>query len=205
MGTYGHTHPDASKHLDAAKSAAASAADHSGTAIAEVGRAAQAYVSEAGQRRRSDADKPSIPEHQNDARQQASGRLEEGQQAAEVALRNLRMSAHEHAHRTKELTAAKIEQGQLSTEEALRNISGSVHTQVQAAQDTASSVAASASDQLKDVKDTAVGTLDEGIHTATNVIKRATSRSLAVADNMAAQARVSNVLLTHQSADEPAC
>lgn len=185
-------HPDASRHFDAAKSAASSAADNSGTALSEVGRAAQAYISETDHRSPKDQDKPSLQEHwsRSEVRQQASDRVEEGQHAAEGVLRNLRQSADEQSQRAKELAAAKIEQGQRSTEDALRNISGTVGTQVQAAQDAASSVAASATDQLKEVTDVAVTNLDRGIHTATRALKSATSKSLAVADEAAVQSRV---------------
>ena len=183
-------HPDASKHFDAAKSAASSAADNSGIAIAEVGRAAQAYVSEAGDRPHHPDNKPSIQEHYSQVRDQASGRVEEGQQAAEGALRNWRMTAEQHAQRTKELAATRVEQGQRSAEEALRSISGSVQNQVQAVQDVASSTANTASDQLRSVTDTAASNLDRGIHTATNVVKGATSQTIAVADEALVQARV---------------
>lgn len=189
MGT--DRHPDASRHLDAAKSAASSAADNSGRALSEAGKAAQVYVSEAGHRGRSDRDKPTLGEHYDDVKQQASGRAEEGQQQAEGYLRNLRLSADEHAQRTKELAAARIEQGQRSTEDALRSISGSVSNQVQAAQEAASSAAASATDQLLDATDSAVSSIDKGIQTTTNVLKGAASTSLAVADDMAVQAMVS--------------
>lgn len=185
MGT--DRHPDASRHLDAAKSAASSAADNSGRALSEAGKAAQAYVSEAGHRGRGDSDKPSLGDY-TDVKQQASGRAEEGQQQAEGYLRNLRLSADEHAQRTKELAAARIEQGQRSTEDALRSISGSVSNQVQAAQEAASSAAASATDQLLDATDSAVSSIDKGIQTTTNVLKGAASTSLAVADDMAVQA-----------------
>jgi len=188
MGT--DRHPDASRHLDAAKSAASSAADNSGRALSEVGKAAQAYVSETGHRLPNDNDKPTIGEQYDGVRQQASGRVEEGQSQAEGYLRNLRQSADEHAQRTKELAAARIQQGQRSTEDALRSISGTVSSQVQAAQEAASSAAASATDQLVDVTDSAVSSLDKGIQTATNVLKGATSTSLAVADDVAVQARV---------------
>ena len=184
-------HGDASKHFDAAKSAASSAADNSGIAIAEVGRAAQAYVSEAGDRPQHPDNKPSIQERYSQVREHASGRVEEGQQAAEGALRNWRMTAEQHAQRTKELAATRVEQGQRSAEEALRSISGSVHNQVQAAQDVASSTASTASDQLRSVTDTAVSNLDRGIHTATSVVKGATSQTIAVADEALVQARVS--------------
>ncbi len=188
-------HPDASGHLDAAKSAASSAVDNSGIALAEVGRAAQSYVSETGPPRRAatDGDRPTVGEHYEDVRQQASGRVEEGQQAAEGVLRNLRRTADEHAQRTRDMAQARVEEGQRSAEDALRNISGTVHTQVQAAQDVASSAAASATDQLLDVKDAAVSNLDKGIHTATNALKGATSTSLAVADEVVIQARVSTM------------
>jgi hypothetical protein len=191
MGT--DRHPDASRHLDAAKSAASSAADNSGRALSEVGKAAQAYVSETGNRVPSDNDKPTIEEQYDGVRQQASGRVEEGQSQAEGYLRNLRLSADEHALRTKELAAARIQQGQRSTEDALRSFSGTVSSQVQAAQEAASSAAASATDQLVDVTDSAVSSLDKGIRTATNIVKGATSTSLAVADDVAVQARVSPI------------
>lgn len=187
MGT--DRHPDASRHLDAAKSAASSAADNSGRALSEVGKAAQAYVSETGHRVPNDNDKPTIGEQYDGVRQQASGRVEEGQSQAEGYLRSLRLSADEHAQRTKELAAARIQQGQRSTEDTLRSISGTVSSKVQAAQEAASSAAASATDQLADVTDSAVSSLDKGIQTATNVFKGATSTSLAVADDVAVQAR----------------
>ena len=195
-------HPDASKHFDAAKSAASSAADNSGIAIAEVGRAAQAYVSEAGDRPQHPDNKPSIQEHYSQVRDQASGRVEEGQQAAEGALRNWRMTAEQHAQRTKELAATRVEQGQRSAEEALRSISGSVQNQVQAVQDVASSTANTASDQLRSVTDTAASNLDKGIHTATNVVKGATSQTIAVADEALVQARV-NIMAKLQRVSAP--
>ena len=194
MGT--DRHPDASRHLDAAKSAASSAADNSGRAFSEVGKAAQAYVSDTGHRVPSDNDKPTIEEQYDGVKQQASGRVEEGQSQAEGYLRNLRLSADEHAQRTKEVAAARIQQGQRSTEDALRSFSGTVSSQVQAAQEAASSAAASATDQLVDVTDSAVSSLDKGIRTATNIVKGATSTSLAVADDVAVQARVSPIFAT---------
>ena len=188
------SHNDASKHFDAAKTAASSAADNSGIAIAEVARAAQAYVVEAGDRPRHPDDKPSIQEHYNQVREQASGRVEERQQAAEGTLRNWRITADQHAQRTKELAAERVEQGQRSAEEVLRSISGSVQTQVQAVQDVASSTASTASDQLRSVTDTAASNLDRGIHTATNVVKGATSQTIAVADEALVQARVRQLM-----------
>ena len=187
-------HADASRHLDAAKSAASSAADNTGVAISEVGRAAQAYVAEAGDRPRDTPrhpdDKPSIQEHYNQVKQQASGRVEEGQQAAEGVLKQWRVAADEHAQRTKELAAARVEPGQRSAEDALRSVSGSVHNQVQAVQDVASSAASSAGDQLKSATDSAAANLDRGIRTASNAVKGATSHSIAVADEALVQARV---------------
>ena len=100
------------------------------------------------------------------------------------------MTAEQHAQRTKELAATRVEQGQRSAEEALRSISGSVQNQVQAVQDVASSTANTASDQLRSVTDTAASNLDRGIHTATNVVKGATSQTIAVADEALVQARV---------------
>lgn len=181
-------HSDAARHLDAARTAASSAADNSGKAIAEVGKAAQAYVSEAGERPQH-PDKPSIQEHYSQVKEQASDRVEEGQQAAEGVLRNWRLTADQHAQRTKELAATRVEQGQRSAEEALRSISGSVQSQVQAVQEVASSAADTASDQIRSVTDTAASNLDRGIHTATDVVKGATSRTIAVADEALVQAR----------------
>ena len=187
-------HNDASKHFDAAKSAASSAADNTGVAISEVGKAAQAYAAEASDRisgrQPNPDDKPSIQEHYSQVKQQASGHVEEGQHAAEGALRSLRATADDHAQRTKELAAARVEQGQRSAEDALRSISGSVHNQVQAVQNVASSAASTAGDQLRNVTDTAATNLDRGIQTATNAVKGATSQTIAVADEALVQARV---------------
>ena len=101
------------------------------------------------------------------------------------------MTADQHAQRTKELATARVEQGQRSAEDALRSISGSVSDQVQAVQDVASSAAQTTGDQIKSVTDTAAIRLDKGVQTAANVVKGATSQTVAVADEALVQARVS--------------
>ena len=187
-------HSDASNHFDAAKSAASRAADNTGVAIAEVGKAAQAYAAEAGDRTSGGQpqpdDKPSIQEHYSQVKQQASGHVDEGQHAAESALRNLRATADEHAQRTKELAAARVEQGQRSAEDALRSISGSVYNRVQAVQNVASSAASTTGDQLRSVTDSAATNLDTGIQTASNAVKAASSQTIAVANEALVQAKV---------------
>ena len=186
-------HPDARSHLDAAKGAAASAADNTGIAISEAAQAAHSYVLD--ERHKLDGNKPTISEHYSELREQASGHLHEKQRAAEDSLRNLRISAEEQAAATRRAAAERIEQGQQSTEEALRNISGTVHGQLQAAQDVASSVAASASTQLKDVTDVAVSNLDKGIDAASQGLKSATSAAVFGTQQAATQTRV--CLLDH--------
>lgn len=184
----GSDHPNASTHLEAAKDAAISATDNTGTAISEVAQAAQSYASD--EQHKFDNDKPTISEHYNELREQASGHLHETQRAAEDTLRSFRRSADEQAERTRQEAADRIEQGQQSTEEALHNISGTVHGQLQAAGDAASSVAASATNQLKDVKDVAVSNLDRGIGVASQGLKSATSAAVFGTQQAATQARV---------------
>ena len=190
----GDDHPDARSHLDAAKNAAASAADNTGTAVSEVAQAASSYVRD--ERHKFDDSKPTISEHYNELKEQASGHLHEKQRAAEDSLRSFRMSADEQAERTRRAAAERIEQGQQSTEEALRNISGTVHGQLHAAGDAASSVAASAANQLIDVKDVAVSNLDKGIDAASQGLKSATSAAVFGTQQAATQTRVGSVRVT---------
>ena len=72
----------------------------------------------------------------------------------------------------------------------MRNISGTVHGQLQAAQDVASSVAVSASNQLKDVQDVALSNLDKGIDAASQGLKSATSAAIFGTQQAATQTRV---------------
>lgn len=179
---------DSRKHFDAAKGAAASAADNTGTAVSEAAQAAQAYLSD--ERHKHDLDKPTIQEHYSQLKEQASGHVQGQQQSVEDAIRSFRQTADEQAERTRRAAAETIEQGQQSTEEALRSISGTVHGQVQAAQDAAASVAASASNQLRDVKDIAVSSLDAGIDTASAGLKTATSAAVSGSQQAVTQTRV---------------